>query len=370
MKCDIIKRAMVNRGNWHLLQGCMQKAKRGERLTIAFLGGSITQGSLSSEPEKCYAYLVYLWWKETFPQTEMRYLNAGVGGTTSQYGVARVNDDVLSCEPDVVIVEFSVNDDSNSFFEEIYEGMIRNLVKAKSQPALVILNNVYYNTGINAQEYHNRIGRAYQIPCISMKNSIYEMVQRKEIEESEITSDHLHPNDLGHQWIAEVITGFFDIVYCEINNIEEPAFFPASPVTKNQYEISIRYQNDAKQVIADGFVADKSKQEGITDVFKKGWTASDKKDSIAFLVNGSGIAIQYRKSIKQPTPIAKAIVDGDIQNAVILDGNFNEDWGDCLYLETILYHGEEKEHEVKIEIIEASEEDEVPFYLVAVIASR
>ena len=92
-----------------------------ERLVIGFIGGSITQGSLSTTPQTCYAYRVYTWWKETFPQAEFAYCNAGIGGTTSEFGVARVGTDLLAERPDFVIVEFSVNDESTEHFKETYE---------------------------------------------------------------------------------------------------------------------------------------------------------------------------------------------------------------------------------------------------------
>ena len=40
------------------------------------------------------------------------YCNAGIGGTTSEFGAARVGTDLLEERPDFVIVEFSVNDES------------------------------------------------------------------------------------------------------------------------------------------------------------------------------------------------------------------------------------------------------------------
>ena len=52
----------------------MKKAEAGEPVKVGFLGGSITQGSLSSTPETCYAYLVYKWWKEKFPQAQINIL--------------------------------------------------------------------------------------------------------------------------------------------------------------------------------------------------------------------------------------------------------------------------------------------------------
>ena len=62
---------IANRGCLYRLKKVMDRAKAGEALNIAFLGGSITQGSLSSKPELCYAYHVYEWWKKTFPQADL-----------------------------------------------------------------------------------------------------------------------------------------------------------------------------------------------------------------------------------------------------------------------------------------------------------
>ena len=71
------------------LKNLMKRAANGESLVIGFLGGSITQGSLSSTPKTCYAYLVYEWWKKSFPNAAFSFVNGGIGGTTSHYGGAR-----------------------------------------------------------------------------------------------------------------------------------------------------------------------------------------------------------------------------------------------------------------------------------------
>ena len=48
----------VNRGNLYRMKELMKRAEAGDRMTMAFLGGSITQGSVSSQYTNCYAYLV------------------------------------------------------------------------------------------------------------------------------------------------------------------------------------------------------------------------------------------------------------------------------------------------------------------------
>lgn len=78
---------------------------------------------------------------------------------------------------------------------------------------------------------------------------------------------------------------------------------------------------------------------------------------------------QYRKSVRKPAPIARVVIDGRENEAMLLDANFQEDWGDSLHIDTIMRHGERKEHLVEISAVEAHENDVVPFYLVSVIGS-
>lgn len=360
---------ILNCGNWYRIKQVMRKAARGEGITIGFLGGSITQGCLSSTPETCYAYLVYEWWKQKFPHTEVKYVNAGIGGTTSQFGVARVDSDLLSHHIDFTTVEFSVNDENTEHFMETYEGLIRRIYGSEDKPAVLIVNNVRYDDGSNAQEKHNAIGAAYQIPCVSMKPTIYDKVFRGIILNREITEDDLHPNDEGHSLVAGVIIHFLDLVYEDLEHTREEEALMPRPLTANAYEHSIRYQNDNSNPDIHGFVADLTPQKDIREIFRKGWTAAEKGAVISFEVQGSCIAVQYRKSVIQPTPVARAVIDGDVEHAVILDGNFEETWGDSLHIDTVAEHLSCKAHKVDIEIITTHEDDLVPFYLVSVIGS-
>ena len=50
------EKGLVFAGNDSRIVKCMKRAINGETIKVAFLGGSVTQGSLASTPEKCYAY--------------------------------------------------------------------------------------------------------------------------------------------------------------------------------------------------------------------------------------------------------------------------------------------------------------------------
>lgn len=358
------------------LKNLMKRAANGESLVIGFLGGSITQGSLSSTPETCYAYLVYEWWKKSFPNAEFSFVNGGIGGTTSHYGGARAWKDVLCYRPDIVTVDFSVNDDANEFFEETYEGTLRRLLMAPSAPAVVVLNNVFYDTGKNAQDYHNRIADHYGIPHVSIKDTIYPDVESGKIVRADITPDNLHPNDKGHRLVADEICKLLDSIKEELKKEDtegkiietnDLASLPA-PLTENAYEHSRLIQIQDNEAILDGFLVDPIEKKGMLDIFKNGWTAAHTNDKISFEIECSCLAVQYRKSVQQPVPKAKAVIDGDEAHAVILDGNFTEDWGDCLYLEPLLHHAEKKVHRIEITVTDAKDIVR-PFYLVSLIVS-
>ena len=347
---------------------CMLRASRGEELTIGFLGGSITQGSVASSHELTYAYRVYQWWCESFPKAVFHYVNGGIGGTTSHFGAARAVDDVLMYQPDVVFVDFSVNDDATLFFQETYEGVIRRLLTWPSNPAVVVLNNVFYDTGSNAQEYHNAVAAHYQIPCVSIRDTIYRKIWEGIYTAGELTPDNLHPNDKGHGLVAQEVIRLLEAARGELDGrtTYQKQSLPA-PLTPNAYQQARRLNITNTNPRLCGFRADTEEKKGHLDVFKNGWLGSRLGDKIVFEIEASCIAVQYRKTIHKPSPTARAVLDGNKESSWLLEGNFEETWGDCLYLEVILHHGQRKLHTVEIEIVEAGEEIQTPFYLLSLI---
>lgn len=380
------------------IRECMRRADEGGELTIAFFGGSITQGCAASVHEKTYSYRVFEWWKRTFPKAEFRYVNAGIGGTTSHFGVSRIVPDLLMYQPDLAVIDFSVNDEANDFFQETYEGVLRRILEWKSKPAALVLNNVFYDTGENVQQYHNAAADWYHVPHVSMRDTLYRKVEAGEYAMEELTGDALHPNDQGHELVAEEIIVFFRQVWEETRarerdvqegntqeavsrkgDVQKEAAQEADaqkedsplppPMTENAYEFARRLTIREISPELAGFRADTEEKTGHLDLFKNGWIGKHPGDKIRFQVTASCIAVQYRKSVSKPALRAKLVLDGNRGEARILDGNFEEDWGDCLYLEPILHHGNHGKHSIELEILDDGEETAVPFYLVSLITA-
>ena len=343
------------------------RAAAGEELTIGFLGGSITQGSLAAEPGNTYAFRVYQWFVDTFPHAKFHYVNGGIGGTDSFYGVSRAVNDVLMYQPDFVVVDFSVNDTKLSFRKETYEGILRKLLCWSSHPAVVLLNNIYYDTGLTAEDDHVEIGNHYGVPHVSIRDTVYKDLHAGRYASRELLSpDGLHPNDFGHGLVAGEIIRLLEQVNARRDEAEAEHPFPA-PLTANSYENARRLTIREICPQLEGFRADPAEKLGHLDHWKNGWIGAKPGDRITFTVDASCIAVQYRKTIRRPALRAQLVLDGDTLHPVVLDGNFEEDWGDCLYLQPILHHGEQKTHTVELTILPDKNKDPTAFYLLSLI---
>ena len=70
-----------------------------KEINIVFIGGSITEGASSSSPETSYFGLCKEWFTKQFKEQTVNCYNAGIGGTGSNFGMVRVDQDVISKNP-------------------------------------------------------------------------------------------------------------------------------------------------------------------------------------------------------------------------------------------------------------------------------
>jgi hypothetical protein len=82
-------------------------ANSNAEIKIAYLGGSITE-------QAGWRPLTLGYFQKTWPQAKFSEINAAIGGTGSDLGVFRLKQDVLDHEPDLLFVEFAVNDSGTS----------------------------------------------------------------------------------------------------------------------------------------------------------------------------------------------------------------------------------------------------------------
>ena len=85
------------------LPNLFAKLEKGGPVTISYLGGSITSQSGWRVQSRD-------WLQKQFPRATITGVHAAIGGTGSDLGVFRVEADALKAKPDLLFVEFAVND--------------------------------------------------------------------------------------------------------------------------------------------------------------------------------------------------------------------------------------------------------------------
>ncbi len=220
---DMLQRSLMQTGNNARLKAAIERAKRGEDTTIAFIGGSITQGA-GAVPinTKCYAW-------QTFEglcrlagkgvDENVHYVKAGVGGTPSELGMIRYERDVCqngAVTPDIVVVEFAVNDEGDETKGVCYESLVRKILAAKNSPAVILLFAVFANDW-NLQERLGVVGERYQLPMVSTRDCVVEQFYKKAGEGKVVTKnqffyDCFHPTNIGHRIMADGLLHLMQVV--------------------------------------------------------------------------------------------------------------------------------------------------------------
>lgn len=210
--------SLTNLGNTYRLKKAIEKAKNGEDVNICYIGGSITEGD---HLDTCYANRSFNYFKDTFGKGKgdnVHYFNAGISGTPSNLGALRFEKDVLSNQPDIVFIEFAVNDGDDDDTRAAFEAMIRDAINYESKPAVILLF-ARMEAGWTSQAWKKEIGAYYDVSMISYADGITYLFDNHAMEWSDFSSDYTHPHAEGNAVVADFIAYFYD----EVNRTEAPA---------------------------------------------------------------------------------------------------------------------------------------------------
>jgi lysophospholipase L1-like esterase len=333
--------SLVSAGDAARTQHVLAKARRGEPVTVAVIGGSITAGAGASRPEKVYGSLVAQWWRSTFPKSKVRFVNAGIGATGSNYGALRAQRDLLSHRPDFVVMEYGVNDPNSRESAETLEGLVRQTLKRPNQPAVVLLfmMNRY---GGNAQEWHGKVGRHYGLPMLSFRDALWPEIEAGRLRWEDVEADVVHPNDRGHACSATYVTSLLEKLLKELPPDAGLSPIPSmpKPLLSGLFEHVALLEADALKPTANS---------GWTLDAKAGCWKSDRPASrIEFEIEGRVLLLM---DYHIRGPMGKAKVQIDDRPAVVRDAWFDQTWGGYRQTNELARDLPPGKHRVALEIL-------------------
>ncbi len=369
---NMIDQSLLSIGNVTRLKKAIEKAKRGEEVVIAYIGGSITQGA-GAKPihEKCYAYLSYRGFCQRFTKDDganVKFVKAGVGGTPSELGMIRYEKDVTNfgeIKPDVVIVEFAVNDEGDETEGVSYESLVRKIAKADDQPA-VILNFAVFMSEWNLEDRLVPIGENYDLPMVSVKSAVVPQFGKDTvITKRQFFYDIFHPTNDGHRVMADCLIHLFEAVDQAEMPVKDSDFTKA-PIKGAEFEDIILVDSSNVEQYAKvtnrGFTevdteiqyVERDMNNFPTPEFECNWAKTAEVNDAEFTMTLTCKNIVLVSKDSGSPKFGKADVYVDDKSALTADPLVNG-WNHC-NPQIVLNESESKEHTVKIVMHPGDEE--------------
>ena len=198
-------------GNTARIREKIAKAQSGDTVTIGYIGGSITEGGSASSPSNYYVTLASEYFSQTFGKGgNVKYVNAGLAGTSSVVGNIRVDQDIFSKNCDIIFIEFAVNDQGSARFQKSYESLVKKCLMQPNEPAVACIT-LCQKGGDSNQDWMQRIAENYDLPLISGKNAVMNGIQAGTLnwDRDYGSGDNIHPGNGGHKLIADIISYYY-----------------------------------------------------------------------------------------------------------------------------------------------------------------
>jgi acyl-CoA thioesterase I len=186
----------------------------GEMLTIVALGSSSTEGVGASRPELTYPRRLAAILQEYLPRTPIRVVNRGVSGETAEQMATRIDRDVVTEKPDLVIWQLGSNTvlRDGDVAAEI-ESLRRGIARLKAAGADVMLMDLQYAPAMLAHPGYREMLYALAAVARSEDTAIIHRfaMMRHWAEDGQmslaamLTADRLHMSDASYDCLARQV---------------------------------------------------------------------------------------------------------------------------------------------------------------------
>jgi len=228
----------------------MAAARQEKPLTVVFFGGSLTWGANASDPNRTsWRGLTKKMLREKYPRTPWTFYDSAIGGMGSSLGVFRLERDVLNRKPDLVFLDFTLNDGlegsakgNHDLKNQSYEAIIRECLKRNIAVLPVFLTARKYTemkdiSELKRRSEHIEIFRQYRLEYADVLGLMNSKFLDGELDTAPLWPaelfDILHPWDSGY---AEYFRNFeHEWKRIEKSPVRRPVI-PAEPISGKNYD--------------------------------------------------------------------------------------------------------------------------------------
>jgi len=191
------------------------------RVNIVCHGHSVPAGFFATpyvNTFDSYPHLLHREIKERFPYAQVNVIVTAIGGENSVQGAARFDEEVLTHKPDLITIDYSLNDrglgldTARAAWEEMIE-------KALARDIKVILctptwDNFYY---VRSEPWEQIVQHAEQVRMLADKYNVgladsfaaWERQIAEPADLAQLLSHVNHPSRMGHELVAREIAKYF-----------------------------------------------------------------------------------------------------------------------------------------------------------------
>lgn len=359
---EMVELSLKYEGNYYRLKKVIEKLRAGEEVTLGILGGSVTEGAGAGSNDKGYAYQFADALASTYAvngKEQIRYVNAGLSGTPSVLGWMRYQQDIvepLGGDPDLLIIEFAVNDWKEPTDGKAFESMVHEALSAREDAAVICLCSVA-KTGWNTQDVYLPIARHYQIPVVSMRNAVFITDSKTRVSTDKYFMDDYHPLFYGHQLMKDCLMNLF--AKADESEEQEPAPIPSDAVRGLDYVnlVQVDSKNKVKGMKTGSF--GDTDEKVVSEFFTKSaafphnfyHVAGAKNDPLSMKIKCKKILINYKNATEDTFGKADFYVDGKL--VATADGHSGGGWNNCCVL-LILDEEEVATHTLEVKMADDS----------------
>jgi len=209
---SLMRQILLNTGKSSMLYNTYYKLNYTKSLNISYIGGSVTGAVGASTDENGWAFLVTKYLKQKYPNANITESNMGVGGTGSYLGMARFNNNIIENKPDLLFIEFAINDRYNDIPEEQTKQNIEYMINSvyKSNPYADIVFVLITDKNVIGTEFESlktikSVAEYYGLPTVDVGQAMWKELNGSIDNWDEYYSDGVHPSDAGHKVYADTV---------------------------------------------------------------------------------------------------------------------------------------------------------------------